>query len=242
MAILNDSDFVEVEGRYYKNPQVALDESNRFIDNLRSTQQANNQQIQTQTYNLGTAVPSNLGGLTSPVTDGNGGAGMSYFTSRYAVPQTNSAVANLRAAAQAQALNEVLANEQAMWKKRYQDAYKAAQRRAYNRSYGGGGGGTNTSDGLPITGSVDEVDTTSTVVGVVPGTPGGYTVANIIPDWDNMTSQVTGYTYVPYGQDGRVNYVYGSGGSSSNTPKTTQRLTPVNRLEQNNPLPNWGKL
>lgn len=141
MAILNDSDFVEVEGRYYKNPQVALDESNKFIDNLRSTQQANNQQIQTDTYNLGTAVPSNLGGLTSPVTDGNGGAGMSYFTSRYQVPQTNSAVANLRAAAQAQALNEVLANEQAIWKKRYQDAYRDYQRKAYNRSRSGGGSG-----------------------------------------------------------------------------------------------------
>lgn len=134
MAILNDSDFVEVEGRYYKNPQVALDESNKFIDNLRSTQQANNQQIQTQTYNLGTAVPSNLGGLTSPVTDGNGGAGMSYFTSRYQTPQTNSAVANLRAAAQAQALNEVLANEQAIWKNRYQNAYRNYQKRAYDAS------------------------------------------------------------------------------------------------------------
>lgn len=143
MAILNDSDFVEVEGRYYKNPQVALDESNKFIDNLRSTQQANNQQIQTDTYNLGAAVPSNLGGLTSPVTDGNGGAGMSYFTSRYQTPQTSSAVANLRAAAQAQALNEVLANEQAIWKKRYQDAYRDYQRKAYNRSRSGGGGGSN---------------------------------------------------------------------------------------------------
>lgn len=141
MAILNDSDFVEVEGRYYANPQVALDESNKFIDNLRSTQQANNQQIQTDTYNLGTAVPSNLGGLTSPVTDGNGGAGMSYFTSRYQTPQTSSAVANLRAAAQAQALNEVLANEQAIWKKKYQDAYRDYQRKAYNRSRSGGGSG-----------------------------------------------------------------------------------------------------
>lgn len=134
MAILNDSDFVEVEGRYYTNPQVALDESNKFIDNLRSTQQANNQQIQTDTYNLGTAVPSNLGGLTSPVTDGNGGAGMSYFTSRYQVPQTTSAVANLRAAAQAQALNEVLANEQAVWKNRYQNAYRNYQKRQNARA------------------------------------------------------------------------------------------------------------
>lgn len=168
MAILNDSDFVEVEGRYYANPQVALDESNKFIDNLRSTQQANNQQIQTDTYNLGTAVPSNLGGLTSPVTDGNGGAGMSYFTSRYQVPQTNSAVANLRAAAQAQALNEVLANEQAIWKKKYQDAYRDYQRKAYNRSRsGGGGGGTtggNTNDGNTSTWNDGNVETRKTQI------------------------------------------------------------------------------
>lgn len=157
MAILNDSDFVEVEGRYYANPQVALDESNKFIDNLRSTQQANNQQIQTQTYNLGTAVPSNLGGLTSPVTDGNGGAGMSYFTSRYQTPQTNSAVANLRAAAQAQALNEVLANEQAVWKNRYQQAYRNYQKRANS---GGGGGGNNPAPQNPTTGGVEEKQTT----------------------------------------------------------------------------------
>jgi len=177
MAILNDSDFVEVEGRYYKNPQVALDESNKFIDNLRSTQQANNQQIQTDTYNLGTAVPSNLGGLTSPVTDGNGGAGMSYFTSRYQVPQTNSAVANLRAAAQAQALNEVLANEQAIWKKKYQDAYRNYQKRQSARSYGGGGGTPTvvSSDGtqrLPIDTNPNsgsrriQVDTNKSVPGV----------------------------------------------------------------------------
>lgn len=233
-SILPTNEYTEVEGRAYLNPQIALNESNTFIDNLRATQGQQNQEIFSDTQRLGTDVPSNLGGLTGAE---------SYFTSRYQTPQTNSAVANLRAAAQAQALNEVLANEQAIWKKRYQDAYRAAQRRAYNRSYGGGGNNVaNPSNDLPITGGVDEVDTTSTVVGVVPGTPGGYTVANIIPDWDNMTSQVTGYTYVPYGQDGRVNYVYGSGGSSSNTPKTTQKLTPVNRLEQNNPLPNWGKL
>lgn len=175
MAILNDSDFVEVEGRYYTNPQVALDESNKFIDNLRSTQQANNQQIQTDTYNLGAAVPSNLGGLTSPVTDGNGGAGMSYFTSRYQVPQTNSAVANLRAAAQAQALNEVLANEQAIWKKKYQDAYRNYQRRAYNRSYGGGGGSNggnnnNNNDNTSTWGG--EVDTEESPTREFYGVPG----------------------------------------------------------------------
>lgn len=142
MAILDDNEFVEVDGRYYTNPQVSLDESNAFIDNLRSTQQANNQKIQTDTYNLGTAVPSNLGGLTSPVGEGGAGdAGLSYFTSRYQTPQTNAAVENLRAVAQASALNQALENEQEIWKKKYNDAYRAYQKSAYRKSSGGGGSG-----------------------------------------------------------------------------------------------------
>lgn len=126
MAILDENEFTEVEGRGYLNPQVALDESNTFIDNLRSTQQANNQQIQTDTYNLGTEIPSNLGGLTGAE---------SYFTSRYQTPQTASAVANLRATAQATALSQVLANEEAMWKKRYNDAYRRYQKSSYDKTY-----------------------------------------------------------------------------------------------------------
>lgn len=51
MAILNDDEFTEFESRVYGNPQVSLDESNAFIDNLRQTQQTNNQQINTDTYN-----------------------------------------------------------------------------------------------------------------------------------------------------------------------------------------------
>lgn len=132
MAILNDTDFVEVEGRQYINPQVALDESTRFIDNLRATQGQQNQEITQQTQRLGTDVPTNLGGLTGAE---------SYFTSRYQTPQTNAVIANLRATAQAKALNDVLANEQAIWKNRYQQAYRNYQKRQYDRPYGGGGGG-----------------------------------------------------------------------------------------------------
>lgn len=116
MAILPDNEYTEFENRSYVNPQVSLDEQTAFIDNLRSTQQANNQQIKTDTYNLGTAVPSNLGGLT-------GGEG--YFTSRYQTPQTNSLANDLRAVAQASALNQILENEQAKWKNRYNKARNA---------------------------------------------------------------------------------------------------------------------
>lgn len=139
MDILPENERVEFESRLYSSPQVGLDESSSFIEKLRQTQQANNQQITQDTYDLGTAVPSNLGGLT-------GGEG--YWTSRYQTPQTNTTVANLRAAAQAQALNDVLANEQAAWKKRYQDAYRAYQKNIHNRSYGGGGNGGNDTENV----------------------------------------------------------------------------------------------
>lgn len=123
--ILPETEVTEVEGRTYVNPQIALGESDTFIDNLRQTQQANTQQIAQDTYDLGTAVPSNLGGLM-------GGEG--YWTSRYQTPQTNATVANLRAAAQAKALNDVLANEQAIWKNRYQQAYRNYQKRQYDKA------------------------------------------------------------------------------------------------------------
>lgn len=116
MAILPDNEYTEFENRAYVNPQVSLDEQTAFIDKLRQTQQANNQQIKTDTYNLGTAVPSNLGGLT-------GGEG--YFTARYQTPQTNSLVNDLRAVNQATALKQVLENEQAKMKHRYNKAYNA---------------------------------------------------------------------------------------------------------------------
>lgn len=131
--ILPTEEFVTVEGRSYLNPSLGLTETNQFIDNLRSTQQQTNTEIAAQTQALGTEVPSNLGGLTG---------GESYWTSRYQTPQTLSATANLRTIAQAQALNQALANEEAIWKKRYQDAYRNYQRSAYNRSNSGGGDGS----------------------------------------------------------------------------------------------------
>lgn len=162
--MLNDNEKTEVGGRSYLNPQIALDETTSFIDNLRASQAQQNQGIATDTRMLGTDVPSVQGGLTS---------GDSYFTSRYQAPQTNAAVANLRAAAQAQALNEVLANEQAIWKNRYQNAYRDYQRRSYNRSYGGGGGsngGNNNNDNTSTWGG--EVDTEESPTRESYGVPG----------------------------------------------------------------------
>lgn len=128
---LDDFSYIDNDRRYV-NPRVSLNEQNAFIDNLRNTQGQDTAQIRQDTYNLGTAVPSNLGGLA-------GGSG--YFRSRYQTPQTNSMVSDLRAAAQAQALSTLLSNEIGKAKKRYNDAYRAAKKRANN--VGGGGDPSN---------------------------------------------------------------------------------------------------
>lgn len=237
--MIPENERIEFEGQTYVNPEASLQEQNAFINNLRNIQNQNTAEIATDTYNLGTDVASNLGGL---------GGGGSYFEARYSTPQGVALANDLRAAAQAQALNDILSNEQAMMKQRYSNAQRAARRRAAARArtvYGGGGGGGEPEQPQPTKGGVEETDTTSTVVSVVPGVPGGYTVGNIIPDWDNMTSEVVGYTYVPYGQDGKVNYVYGGGGNGNASARNTTSkniLQPTNRLQPTNNLPNWGRL
>lgn len=123
---MNLDDFsTVVDDRRYIKPQVALDEQNTFIENLRDTQGRGVNEVSTRIYNLGTDIPSNLGGL--------GGAG-TYFESRYQTPQVAEMIATLRNTAQAQALNDALNNEVAMAKQRYNRAYKAAQRRNNNPS------------------------------------------------------------------------------------------------------------
>ena len=134
---MNLDDFsTTVDEQRYINPQVALDESNAFIQNLRNTQQARTADIAQETYNLGTSVPSNLGGL--------GGAG-TYFTSRYQTPQTSEVIANLRATAQAQALNDAMNNLVAQAQQRYNKAYKNYQKRN-----GGGTPSTTTPGGSKL--------------------------------------------------------------------------------------------
>lgn len=118
-SILND-EATEFEGRTYVNPNLTVEGTNQFIDNYRALQSQNNAEISNQTQNLGTDIQSNLGGLL-------GGKG--YWTSRYQTPQTNQTLQNLRTTAQAAALNTALANEKAIWEKRYKDAYRNYQKR-----------------------------------------------------------------------------------------------------------------
>lgn len=146
--ILPTDEYSTFEDRVYINPTLGVDSTNQFIDNLRNTQQANNAEVNQQTQSLGTDIASNLGGLTGA---------QSYWTSRYQTPQTNSAVADLRAAAQATALNEALANEKAKWQKRYNDAYNAYQKRSWDKSNNSGSssGGSGTTGNPTDDGEVE---------------------------------------------------------------------------------------
>ena len=127
---LDDFSYTENDRRYI-NPQVSLAEQNAFINNLRNNQQDWTDENISVTENLGTKIPSQLGGLT-------GGSG--YFASRYQTPQTNSMVSDLRAAAQSQALSQLMNNEIAKAQKRYSDAYRAAKKREADANSNGGNG------------------------------------------------------------------------------------------------------
>ena len=128
----------DFEDRKYVNPTLSRDEQLSFVDNFRNMQQANMNQIVRDTHNLGTDVPSNLGGLS-------GSEGL--WNASYVTPKVNSMISGLRATAQAKALNDVLSNYQEQMKKRYNDAYMAAQKRS---SGGDGGGGNNDDDDIEI--------------------------------------------------------------------------------------------
>lgn len=137
----------EFEDRRYLSPTLSSGEQEAFIDNLRNIQSQNNAQIAQQTHDLGTNVPSNLGGL---------GGGEAYFNSRYQTPQVNEQVTALKSAAQAQALNDVMKDYQAQLQNRYKQKYREltkSQRKhslmGYN--YNPLGGGMNPNNGDPLT-------------------------------------------------------------------------------------------
>lgn len=131
---MGTDEFYTFEDQAYINPKLSSGEQMAFIDKFRDIQNQNNQQIATDTYNLGKALPSNLGGL---------GGGESYFNARYQNNQVDDMVANLKTAAQAQELNDVMSNYQAQLKKRYSNA-----QRAYNRRHAGSGSGNSLLDAL----------------------------------------------------------------------------------------------
>lgn len=133
---MNNDEVYEFENQVYVNPTQSRDEQLQFVENLRDVQTANNQQIAEDTYNLGTQVPTNLGGLTSGAANPN-----SYWMSRYQTPQVQSQVANLVAAAQADALQNILSQDQSQYQNRANQAYRNYQKRQRARASSGSGSG-----------------------------------------------------------------------------------------------------
>lgn len=122
---MNKDEFYEYEDRAYLNPTLSSGEQEQFITNFRGIQDQNNAQISTQTHNLGTNIPSNLGGL---------GGGESYFNARYQTPQVDEMITGLKTAAQAQALNDAMKNYQNQLTQRYNDAYRKYQQKNRKRA------------------------------------------------------------------------------------------------------------
>lgn len=137
---LDDYSYAENDRRYIK-PEVGLNESNAFIDNFRNIASETNEQNRQTTYNLGSALPSNLGGLSGS---------NSYFQSRYQTPQVDSMVSDLRATAQAQALQDAMNNELNKAKKLYTDAYRAAKKRGAGNKNGTTDDGTKNLTGFDV--------------------------------------------------------------------------------------------
>lgn len=126
------------EDRQYIDPTVSRDEQLGFIDRLREIENKDLRKIATDTHNLGTDVPSNLGGLSGTGTPNNlgisgadtGSAGI--WRNRYERPQVNALVSDLKATAQASALNTALNNMLNQYKNKYNQAARAAAKSGGN--------------------------------------------------------------------------------------------------------------
>ena len=145
---MNTDEMITYNDRVYVNPDISRDEQMAFVDTLRDLQAQKNAQIATETHNLGTDVEPHLGGLS-------GSEG--YWQGKYQTPQTEALVANMKAVAQQSALNTALKNYQDALKERYNQAYRAYQKRAYNRNNVAIGGGDDDDDAPSFTPSDKKV-------------------------------------------------------------------------------------
>ena len=174
---MKDSDFIDFEDRTYVNPQVTVDNTNKFVENLRNVQSSENDRINKQTYNLGTQVPSTSGGL--------GGAEKTYET-RYVTPKVNSMIAGLKETAQQSALNTAMTNLQNEYQNRYNQAYRNAVANANSGNKSSGDVETTTDEGNS-TGSVE-----------LEGVAGGSNVADVYVDDDGVMHATGEEIVVPF--------------------------------------------
>lgn len=210
---MNENEMIEFEGRQYVNPDISRDEQMAFIDTMRDMQAQNNAQIATETHNLGTDVEPIRGGLSGSEE---------YWKGVYQAPQTEAAVANMKAVAQQTALNNALTNYQNALQNRYNQAYRNYQKRAYLRSLNSGGGGGGVTGDVTTEGGTEYEDAgedevtideqeinvakpTSTDTGAINAANqyGSVTGASSLP----TTTTHTGYIITPGGQNVSYRFV-----------------------------------
>lgn len=122
------------EGLAEINPMASYNAQQEFIDNYRNAQTERTAQIGDQTHALGSDLTAQYGGLHGP---------SEYWLSRYQTPQTESRLAALRTSNQLQALNQLMQNDLAREAEKYNQAARAAQKRANS----GNNGNTTDSNG-----------------------------------------------------------------------------------------------
>lgn len=186
---MNNDETITFEDRLFINPEVSMAEQEEFMEKFRNVQAQNQGQINQDTYNLGTPVSSNLGGLT-------GAEGR--WNTQYQRPQVNEAVENLRQVNMAQAVSTAMQNQQNAMGNRLEQAKRAyyrAQQEASARDRANANGNNNPSN--PLDNPTDNVkeknpDASGDIESpsVSNSTP-GTTVINI-DGVDQITSNATG--------------------------------------------------
>lgn len=131
---MNDDEVISFEDRLYVNPEISSREQDAFIDKFQAIQEQNQAQINQDTYNLGTPVSSNLGGLTGAEN---------LWTTQYRGPAVDAAIANLRQVNLQQLINASMQNQQNAMANRINQA-KRRYNRANARSSKGSGNPTST--------------------------------------------------------------------------------------------------
>lgn len=135
---MNDDNYLSIndQGLAEVSPTASRDQQMTFIDNFRQAQGQNNQQIADSIHALGSDLEAPYGGLHGP---------SDYIRSRYQTPQTESRMAGLRTTAQLAALNQLMQNDLAKWKDKYNQESRNYNKR---RNTPSGSGGGNNSDVL----------------------------------------------------------------------------------------------
>lgn len=215
---MNDNSvFTFEDERSYVNPQTGLDESNTFIEQFRNIQAQGNQQINQDTYNLGTPTTPNLGGLTGAED---------LWQARYQTPQVNQQVASLKQQAQQTALNTALGNLQGMWQNRYNQAKRRledAQHRYTTKPSSPSDTFDQGVQNVPITeGNLGNIDELGNINAVVSG-PAGTTATDEGAYRDYINEN--GETVRQY-RDGRTEII--SGGKITNVGNTAPKKETVN--------------